>query len=95
MAINVVFEDKSFKVSDSPAIHNVNSALGKNSNHGYITNDGPGNLLIEESNDGSSFGSEFTLKSKETFIFDGQEGGVHTIKVNWSKQDSAYRINLT
>ena len=91
---NIVFEDTKFEAADSPVIHNVNAALGKNSIFGYLRNDGPGDLLIETSNDGSNYGAQFTLTDGEIFGFDSQEGGANSIRITWSKENSAYRINL-
>ena len=38
------FEDSSFVTGDSPVIHDVNAALGRNGHDGYIINDGDGDL---------------------------------------------------
>lgn len=83
------YEDTSFVTGDSPATHDVNTDLGRNAVDGYITCDGPGNILIEISNDGTTFGSQHTLKVEDTL--DLRNIDVDKIRVTWVS-DSAYRI---
>ena len=84
------YEDTSFVSGDSPATHDVNTDLGRNAKIGYITCDGPGDILIEISDDGTNFGSQHTLKVEDTINFEGIN--VDTIRITHSGTDSSYRI---
>lgn len=83
------FEDTSFVTGDSPVTHDVNVALGRNGNDGYIVCDGAGNIKINISNDGTNYGGTHTLKQNDVFNLTGLD--VDSIKVTWVA-DSAYRI---
>ncbi len=86
---NFAYEDTSFVTGDSPATHDVNTDLGRNAVDGYITNDGPGNILVEISDDGASYGTQFTMKVEDTL--DLRNINVDSIRITWVT-DSAYRI---
>ena len=90
-ASNVVFEDTSFVTGDSPATHDVNAALGRNSIAGYIANDGAGDFTVDISRDGISFDAAFTMKFKEVVCLDHMS--IDKIRITWSA-NSSYRINL-
>lgn len=83
------YEDISFVTGESPVTHDVNADLGRNAVDGYITCDGPGNILIEISDNGTTFGSQHTLKVEDTL--DLRNINVDKIKITWVS-DSAYRI---
>ncbi len=88
--IPVAFEDTSFVSGDSPATHDVNAALGRNGRHGYIVNDGPGDITVNISEDnGGSWSSNITIKSGDVLSLDGMN--VDQIKMTWVS-NSAYRI---
>lgn len=83
------FEDTAFVTGSSPATHDVNAVLGRNGVDGYIINDGDGNIKVEFSSDGTSYGSKATIKKNEKLVFDGWD--IDCIKITWVA-DSAYRI---
>jgi len=82
--------DTSFVSGDSPVTLDINAALGRNAEMGFIICDGLGDFTIELSDDGSSFGSAFTLKDGETFSIEGMS--VDSIRITHSGTDSAYRV---
>ena len=85
----VISEDTSFVVGDSPAIIDVNAALGKNGRSFEVINDGPGNFTVAISNDGSVFGSEATVKQQEIYTI--ADISVDSIRITHDA-DSAYRV---
>lgn len=88
---NKTYEDSSFVVGDSPATHNFALDMGRNAVDGYIICDGAGDIQVDISRNGISYGSKFTVKSGER---------VNLLHLNIAKirvthvADSAYRINL-
>lgn len=92
VGLNVVSEDTSFVAGDSPKVLDVNDALKKNGNRGYIICDGSGSILVKYSHADTNYLTEFTLKSGETFDFTGCE--VDTLRIAHSGTDSAYRVHL-
>lgn len=83
------FEDSSFVTGDSPATHDVNTALGRNGRDGYIVNDGPGDLQYQISDNGTNYGGAHTLKSGETVKLTHLD--ISKIKMTWIA-DCGYRI---
>ncbi len=83
------FEDSSFLTGDSPATHDVNAALGRNARDGYIICDGAGDIKIEISNNGTTWGGSHTLKEDD--VLNLRHLDVDTIRVTWVT-NSAYRI---
>ncbi len=83
------FENSAFVTGSSPATHDVNAVLGRNAVDGYVINDGDGDLKIQFSSDGISYGSKITMKETEKIVFDAWN--VDTVKVTWVA-DTAYRI---
>lgn len=81
--------DTDFVTGDSPAIIDMNTALGENAKDVAVLNDGPGNFTIAISNDGISYGDEHTMKSGEVIEFDTIS--VDSLRVTWVA-DSAYRV---
>lgn len=84
------YEDADFTSGESPITLDVNTDLGKNGVDGYITCDGPGNILVEISDNGTDFGDQHTLKIEE--VIDLRNINVDKIKITHSGTDSAYRI---
>ncbi len=84
------YSDTSFVVGDSPAVIDVNTDLGRNSNIGYIVCDGSGDILVSISSNGTLFGDNITLKNGETLNLDNMN--VDSIRITHSGTDSAYRI---
>jgi len=84
----VTFEDTSFVSGDSPAILDVNTALGENGREFIVINDGIGDFTVSISNDGAVFGNEHTMTNGETYGLD--DLSVDSIRIT-HVADSAYR----
>ena len=72
----------------------INADLGRNSSTGFLANDGPGQIIVEISEDGAIYGDDIPLKNTETLTWDGIsfKNGIKSIKISHSGTDSAYRI---
>jgi len=81
--------DTSFVTGDSPVTLDVNTALSRNAEIGYIVNDGAGNFSISLSENGTDYGSEIIMENGETFSLEGLD--VDSIRITWIA-DSAYRV---
>jgi hypothetical protein len=86
------YEDDDFEAGDSPAVHDVNTDLGRNAHAGYIICDGAGDITVEISNDGATYGGVHTMKEGEKFNLDKYD--VDTIRITYVTADSAYRIGV-
>lgn len=86
---SVAYEDTNFVAGDSPAVHDINADLGRNGRDGYITNDGEGNITVEISDEGATYGGSHTLKKDETLELTGTD--IDSIKIT-HVADSSYRI---
>jgi hypothetical protein len=84
-----VYENNNFVVGDSPQVLDINTDLGKNSSEGYITIDGPGDVLVELGDVDKVFGEQFTMKKNETINFEGLE--VSKIRLT-HVTDSSFRV---
>jgi hypothetical protein len=82
-------EDISFVTGDSPATHDINDDLQRNSIDGHVINDGPGDILMTWSPDGTNFSGNIRIKNLEIFDLSGLS--IDTIKMAWVT-NSAYRI---
>lgn len=69
----------------------VNASLGKNAVTGYFINDGPGNLLVQISVDGTNFSTQFTMIPNQTVNFAEE---IFTLRIDTSVAGTAYRLNL-
>lgn len=85
---SVAYEDTSFVTGDSPIVLAVNTDLGRNGHEGYFTNDGPGDIKVEISADGTTYGGQHTLRGGEILDLDNLK--INKIRVTWV-QNSAYR----
>ena len=81
--------DTSFVTGDSPVTLDVNTALSRNAEMGYIVNDGAGNFTISLSENGTDYGSEIIMENGETLSLEGLD--VDSIRITWVA-DSAYRV---
>jgi len=86
---SISYEDTSFVSGDSPAVCDVNGDLGRNGHDGYIINDGPGDIQVEISDNGTDYGGVHTLKAGERISLTRLD--VNRIRLTWVS-DSAYRI---
>ena len=84
------YVDASFVVGDSPVILDVNNDLGRNASDGYIINDGAGNIEIEISHDGATWGQKFVWKLTDG-KFDLKGIDADSIRITWVA-DSSYRV---
>lgn len=82
-------KDISFVVGESPRVIDVNTAISRNSTRGFIICDGPGDMDIAFSHDGSIYGDTLTLKSGEVLNLDGLS--INKIQLT-HVADSAYRL---
>lgn len=85
----VSYEDNNFSTGDSPAILDVFTDLGRIGHDGYLVNDGPGNILLEISADGTAYGGQHTIRSKE--ILSLKDSAIKKIRLTWA-QNTAYRV---
>ena len=77
--------------ANSPVVLSFYSDMGYNAIQGWITCDGPvGDLLFSFSRDGTTYGDTHTMKPGENINLKGFD--VHSIKLEHSGTDSAYRI---
>lgn len=73
-----------------PATLDINDDLGHNIGDGYIVCDGPGNLEVDISFDGSAFEEDITIKKNEVLRLNGMN--VDTIKIDVTVDGTAYRV---
>ena len=83
------YADVAFIVGDSPVTLDVNTDLGRNAKDGFIINDGAGNFTVAISDNGTTFGSDHTMKTGEVFNLAGID--IDSIKITWVA-DSSYRV---
>jgi len=72
-----------------PVTLNVNTDLGRNSGDGYIVCDGPGDLEVDLSYDGTTYEENITVKKDEILDLGGLN--IHTIKIDATVNGTAYR----
>jgi len=88
----VSYEDENFTSADNLSVLNVVSDLGLDEqakgHKGYFINDGPGDIKVEISSDGSSYKGIHTIHGGETLILDGLS--ISKIRLNYI-DDSSYR----
>lgn len=85
----VSYEDTAFTTGDSPTVLDVFGDLGRIGHEGYVLNDGPGNILVELSFDGTAYGGIHTLKDGELLTL--QNSKIKKIRLTWV-DDSAFRV---
>lgn len=89
---NIISEDSSFVVGDSPRTITVNATLGRNGNRGYLVIDGAGDILVSLSHSDSAYTTAFTLKNGDSFDFTGLD--LFQVLLTHSGVDSAYRLHI-
>ena len=90
-ALPRTYEDPAFIVGTSPFDATFFADQGWNSIQGWITCDGPGNILVRFSRDGIIFGDPWTMLPGENTNLKGFD--IHTLRVT-HVTDSAFRIFL-
>jgi len=85
----VAYENTSFVTGDSPAVCDVETDIGRLGHAGYVIIDGTGSVLIEFSEDGTTYGGQHTLKGKETMDFENLN--ISKIRITFVANTS-YRI---
>ncbi|HEC65144.1 MAG TPA: hypothetical protein ENI23_07620 [bacterium] len=86
---SVSYEDTSFVAGDSPVVLDVNADLGRNGRDGYVAVDGVGNITVEVSDDGDTYGGIHTIKKGEVLYLKGMD--IDKIRLIWVS-DSSYRV---
>jgi len=82
------YEDASFVTGESPRVLDVLTDLGRNGHDGYLVNDGVGDIKVELSDDGTTYGGQHTVKKDE--IFDLFMLDIAKIRLTWVA-DCGYR----
>lgn len=85
----VSYEDANFLTGDSPAVLDVLTDLSRIGHEGYLINDGPGDIQIEFSEDGTTYGGVHTVKQTETIQFNDLK--FRKIRLTWV-DNTAYRV---
>ena len=63
----VSYEDTNFTSAESPAVLDVFTDIGRFGHQGQIINDGPGDIQVEISYDGTTYGGLHNLRGGEVF----------------------------
>jgi hypothetical protein len=85
------YEDPAFVTGSSPVVLDVKGDLGTETYNGEIINDGCGDIGIEISSDGSTYGDVITVKQNETFPL--KTFKVNKLRLSWIA-DTAYRARV-
>ena len=82
-------EDANFVAGDSPKIIDVTTEISSNNGFLCLKNDGPGDILLSLSLDGTTYGDDIRIKSTEY-----KQCGlpIKKIKITHTGTDSAYRL---
>jgi len=86
---SVSYEDLNFVTGNSPAVLNIFVDLGRFGHEGYLINDGPGDIKLEISTDGTTYGGQHTIKQGEQLVLDNLK--ISKIRLTWIT-DTAYRV---
>lgn len=88
-------ENLDFTSSDSPAVLDIEGTLGTHSIDGRILckrypGGGSGNILVELSSNGTTYGDQFTVFNLETFPLFGYK--IKKIRITYSGHHAGYRV---
>ena len=89
-AHNVV-QESTLTAIVSPVTIDVNGSLGHKGNRGYVACDS-GTLSLQVSQNGTVYGTAFTINTGEKFDLSGCE--VSSLKLTRIASDAAYRVNV-
>lgn len=87
---SVTYNDNSFVAGDSPATHDINTDLSRNSNHYLIANTGAGSIDVEISHDGTTFLTAYRLIGGSAVSEDNVS--VDSIRVSHTGVDTSYFV---
>lgn len=88
---SVVYEDTNFTSGDSPSVLDVLTDLGRTAHKGFVENVGPGDLQIEVSFDGTTYGGIYTLSGGQALSIDDEK----VAKIRITYQDpTGYKARL-
>lgn len=90
--LNKTYEDTSFTSGDSPATHDFYGDTGRWAIDGWIICDGDGNIQVDYTRDGITYGDKWTMKKGE--CVDLLRMDIKKIRVTYGVADSSYRIFL-
>lgn len=66
----VAYEDANFTSAETLSVLDVRTDLGRSAHKGYIVNDGPGDMKVEISFDGNTYGGLHTLRGGDVLDID-------------------------
>lgn len=79
-------------VGNSPVTCDFNNDSGRNAMEGWIINDGDGDIQVDYSRDGISFGDKFTVKKGESV--DLLRLDIDKLRITRVSADASYRVFL-
>lgn len=86
------YENADFTQANDQAVIDFNTDTGGKIGHrGWLIVDGPGDIQIEISADGTNYGGIHTIKAAERISLDGMS--IRKIRLTWIS-DSGYRVAL-
>jgi hypothetical protein len=91
------YEDTEFTAGETGRVLDLNTDLGRNGHDGYIKVDtsaaaATGDLLVEISNDGATYGTQKTLKNGDTLRLEKYD--IDSIRLTHSGTNCGYRITV-
>lgn len=89
--LNKTYESALFSSGSSPAVHDFYGDTGRYAIDGWIACDGDGNIQVDYTRDGITYGDKWTMKRGE--VVDLLRLDIKKIRVTYVT-DSAYRIFL-
>ncbi len=64
------YEDTNFTSADTNTVLDIETDLGRKGHKGFFINDGPGDIKVAVSFDGTTYGSYVTLRSTDAYSLD-------------------------
>ena len=90
--LNKTYETATFTAGDSPATHDFYGDTGRFATAGNIICDGAGDIQVDFTRDGITYGDKWTMKQGERDNLSHLD--IKKIRITHTGTDSAYRINL-
>ena len=89
---SISYENTDFNSGSSPLVLDfITDSGGKTGHKGWLIVDGPGDIQVEFSADGTNYGGIHTIKGAERISLDGMS--IQKIRLTWVS-DSGYRVAL-